>query len=133
MSDAKTSNSESNADSVGCAVTAVSILVVLALSFMPALLGPMIAPRALPVFASALCPETPIGAKTLIVTTRSRNRSSSNAYLQCQNERGDLVRASGPKPLVASWLLFNGALALFAVLSIYGFARLDRRVTGEPS
>ncbi|MBL8682217.1 MAG: hypothetical protein JNK05_23825 [Myxococcales bacterium] len=133
MSDTKTSTSESDANAVGCGVVALGLVVVLALSLLPALIGPMLAPRALPVFATALCPEAPIGAKTIIVTTRSRNRSSSSAHLQCQNERGDVVRASGPKPFVASWLLFNGALALFAALSIFGFSRLDRRVTGESS
>lgn len=130
MSDSNADTAATDANAVGCVVIVSGLAVLLALSTLPAALGPMVARRALPVFASSLCPEPPIGAKTLVVSTRSRRSTSTNFYLLCQNERGEQVRASGPKTFFASWLLFNGALVLFGFLSMYGFSRLDRRVTG---
>jgi hypothetical protein len=108
-------------------------VIALALSLLPPLLGPMIAPRSLTVIASVLCSGEPTAARTEIVATRSRNKTSYNWVFHCGYADGRVERASGTHSMLGAWLLFNGAGLLSFVLAARMYNALRRRVWGAPS
>lgn len=115
------------------ALVAFGAVIALALSLLPPLLGPMIAPRSLTVIAPVLCSGEPTAARTEIVATRSRNKTSYNWVFHCGYADGRVERASNTHSMVGAWLLFNGAWLLSFVLVARLYNALRRRVWGATS
>jgi hypothetical protein len=120
-------------DAGDVALVFVGSVIALALSLLPPGLGPMIAPRSLTVIAPLLCSGEPTAARTEIVETRSRNKTSYNWVFHCGYSDGRVERASNTRSMVGAWLLFNGAGLLSFVLVSLLYNALRRRVWGATS
>jgi hypothetical protein len=112
---------------------ALGLLMLVGITAIPAFVGPVMAPRLLPVAGSVLCPEGTTGAHTEIIVSRNRNKTSYSWELRCQQADYTSVRVSGLRAHFGAWVLFNsvvfGALALAAV----GYAWIERKLKGARS
>jgi hypothetical protein len=130
MNDRSSKQASSPAKASGSLVLTSSLLLAAALSMLPAMLGPMMAPRVLPVFAEAICPGEPVAAGTVIVRRRARKGTSYDWHFVCRQRSGEVERAPGIRSIGVAWLFFSGGLLVTVTLANRIFARLDRRVTG---
>ncbi len=100
----------------------------LALSLMPALLGPMMAPRLLPVAAPFICPADTVGAETTITASRGRKGTSYNWSLRCESNVGIIAKAPSFRANAAAWALFNAIFVAAIAGSVAGYRALDKRL-----
>lgn len=121
---------DSQTDGSGWVVLVLGIGMLLALSLMPAVLGPMMAPRLLPTVATVLCPADSVGAETQIVASRGRRGkgTSYSWYLRCEQPSGAALRAPEARTNVTAWALFNGIVVAAIGGSALGYRALDKRL-----
>lgn len=109
----------STADAQGSGYVALGLLFLVGITALPAFVGPVMAPRLLPVAGPILCPAGTTGARTEIITSRNRNKTSYSWELRCQQADYTSVKAPALRANFGAWVLFNsvvfGALALAAV------------------
>lgn len=111
----------------------VGAVMFLGLSLLPPLLGPLCAPRALNVIAPAVCPGEPTRARTEIVVSRSRNKTTYTWNFRCAYADGRVERLSNTRSTLAAWLLFNGAIVLSLLAATKIYNALRRHVWGAKS
>jgi hypothetical protein len=107
-----------------------AVAMLLALSLAPAMFGPLLAPKVLPVMASLMCPDDTVAARTEIYSVWRRKGLSSEWRVRCEDASGRHTQASPTRALLCAWSLFNGALVLTASLASRLNARLNRYIRG---
>jgi hypothetical protein len=121
---------ETESGSAGCLPLALGAAILLALSLMPPVLGPIMAPRLLPVLGEVICPADSVAAETRILASRGR-RGKGTSYswiFRCEQRSGVVERAPEARTNVTAWVLFNSVLIGAIVGSVLGYRALDRRV-----
>ena len=113
----------------GCGLLLVGLGAILALSLVPALVGPLLAPRYVTMGAGWICPDDAVSADVYTWTSSSgRGKSSSHWALRCAGADGVPVRADELKSDALSWVMFNVPLAALLFVSLGVFGAMDARL-----